>query len=121
MSRSAKRTSLVLGLATLLLAAQAEARTETLSFTHPDPSSVGTFRVYVGSAAGQSDLLTEAVTPSGPDSSGVYTFVIEVESEATLYIRMTAVNAAAQESVDSNEIERNVPLGLPGQPIVVLP
>jgi hypothetical protein len=121
MSRSAKRVSLVLGLATVLLAAQAEARTEQLRFTHPDASSVGTFRVYVGSVAGQSDLLAETVTPSGPDPSGVYTYVIEVESEATLYIRMTAVDTAAQESIDSNEIERNVPLGLPGQPIVVLP
>ena len=111
----------VLGLATLLLAAQAEARTEVLRFTHPEASRVGTFRVYVGSAAGQSDLLVETVTPSGPDPSGVYTYLIELVSETTLYIRMTAVDAAAQESVDSNEIERNVPLGLPGQPIVVLP
>ncbi len=121
MSRSARRTSFVLGLATLLLAAQAEARTEMLSFTHPDPSSVGAFRVYVGSTAGQSDLLTEAVTPTVPEYYSENTYVNEVESEATLYIRMTALDAVARESVDSNEIERNAPLGQPGRPIVVLP
>lgn len=121
MSRSAKRIRFVLGLATLLLAAQADARTELLQFTHPDPSSVDTFRVYVGSGTGQSDLLSEPVTPLGPpNSAGTFTFVIELESQATLFIRMTAV-ADSLESEASNEIQRRVPLGLPGQPTVVLP
>lgn len=121
MSRPLTRMSFILGFATLLFAAQAEARSEVLRFTHEDAGSVDSFRVYVGSQAGQSDLLDETVTPSSPDVSGTYTFTIEVASEATVYIRMTAVAASAGESPASNEIERSVPLGLPGQPIIVLP
>jgi hypothetical protein len=34
---------------------------------------------------------------------------------------MTAIGAPANESVASNEIQRTMPLGMPGQPSVITP
>lgn len=122
MGRAIKRIGFGIALATLFVAAQAQARPETLRFTYPDPSAVSSFRVYVGSATGQSDVLTQTLTSFGsPDADGVYSVTVEIDSPDTVFIRLTALGADSSESVASNEIQRSAPLGAPGRPVVVVP
>ena len=120
--RAIRRVGFAIAVVTLLVASQAQARPETLRFTYPDPSVVSAFRVYVGSAAGQSDLLAQTLSSFGtPDANGIYSVTIDVASNATVFIRMTAVGQDSTESAASNEIQRSAPLGVPGRPIVVVP
>jgi hypothetical protein len=111
-----------LALATLLVAGQAEARPETLRFTQSEAERVSSYRVLVGSASGRSDLLDRALMEIGtPDASGIYSVTVEVDSQSTVYIRMMAVGSDTSLSTPSNEIQRRAPLGMPGQPMIVVP
>lgn len=122
MARAIRRLGFGIALATLLVAAQAQARTETLRFTYSAPDRISSFKVYVGSAPGQSDVLTQTLASFGsPDANGVYSVTVDVGSADAVYIRMTAVGLDSSESVASNEIERLAPLGVPGTPVVVVP
>ena len=103
------------------LAGTAEARQETLRWTQDLGSQVATFHIYVGSSPGSADLLSQSIGVPTPDANGVYSYTLDVDSNATIYVRMTAVNTADVHSTASNEIARSVALGMPGQPIVVLP
>jgi hypothetical protein len=75
----------------------------------------------VGSASGQSDLLDQVVSTASPDQDGVFSVTVDVDSGQIVFIRMTAIGAPANESVASNEIQRTMPLGMPGQPSVITP
>lgn len=120
MRRSISLLTLILGLATLLFAGQAHARPEILRWTHPNASSLSSFRVLVGRSSGQSDLLDQIVSTASQNSRGVFSVTVHVASGQTIFIRMTAIDAASNESVPSNEIQRSVPLGIPGRPIPVI-
>ena len=120
-ARVCARAAFGVALASLFFAARAEARPEVLRFTYAEPERVASYRVLVGSQTGQSDLLDQTVTVGPPDASGTYQFAIDVASERTVYIRLTATGLDGTQSAASNEIQRSVPLGLPGQPMVILP
>ena len=110
-----------LALAMLFYASPAQARPEVLRFTHAEPARVASFRVLVGSASGQSDLLDQTLTVGPPDAAGEFAVLIDIASPATIYIRLTATGTDGTLSAASNEIQRSVPLGLPGRPMVILP
>ena len=105
----------------MLVAGSAQARTETLQWTHPDPSTVASFEVHVGTGPGQSDVLTQNLGTPVPDASGIYSFTINLSTEETVFVRLTALDASSNQSDASNEIQRSVAIGIPGQPQVILP
>jgi hypothetical protein len=121
MKCSTLRRTFLLGLLSLALAGAAEARQETLRFTHPLGSEVASFHVYVGSTPGASDLMNQNVGLPTPDGSGIYTVTIDLDTEETVFVWMTALDTGSLESAASNEISRSVPLGIPGRPVVVQP
>jgi hypothetical protein len=109
------------GLLMLGAAGSAEARQETLRWTHPQNSRVASFRIYVGSAPGASDLISQDVGLPTPDANGIYSFTVELDTEETIYVWSRAVGPTSLESEPSNEISRSVPLGMPGRPTLVAP
>jgi hypothetical protein len=104
-------------LTSLALAAAAEARTETLRWTHPNAAGVAGYKVYYGSASGQHPNVIDvgALTPQ----NGIVTFDLVVPDDLTVYVTVTAYDEYAQESGKSNEKKRLAPLGRPGQPRLV--
>jgi hypothetical protein len=118
MKRSTIRRTFLLGLLSLAVAGAAEARQETLRWTHPLGSAVASFHIYVGSSPGAADLLSQNVGVPTPDGSGIYTVTIDVDTEEAVFVRMTALDVGSLESAPSNEITRTVPLGVPGRPTV---
>ena len=121
MKRSTIRRTFLFGLLSLAVAGAAEARQETLRWTHPVGSAVASFHIYIGSSPGASDLLSQNVGVPTPDASGIYTVTIDLGTEETVFVRMTALDAGSLESSPSNEISRSVPLGVPGRPVVAQP
>ncbi len=115
------RLALPLALFATGLAGAAEARQETVRWTQDLDNEVAAFHILVGSTPGSADLLNQSIGVPTPDSNGVYSYTLDVDSDATLYVRMTALNSEAVPSPASNEIARSVALGMPGQPIVILP
>jgi len=123
-----------IGVALILgVPSMAEARTEVLSWTHPDSASVTGFNVYFGTTSGIYGASTAAGKPA-PDSDGIYSFSLEVPvsmESADLFIAVTAVDAEGGESIYSNEKSRAAPaeepppggeiepLGQPGRPQLV--
>lgn len=95
----------------LAFGAEAFARTETLRWTHTDPSTVAGFRVHwrAGSGATTSE---DAGIPSR-DSAGIYSYSIVVDDAADVYVYLTAYNSKGLTSNPSNEICRGpgVPCG----------
>ena len=112
---------LLCGLALLGAASAAEAREETVRWTHPLAARVASFRIHVGSSPGASDLMSRDVGLPTPDANGVYSFTVEIDTQEAIYVRSTAVDGTSVESTPSNEISRSVPLGVPGRPVVVTP
>ena len=88
-------------LATLFLATQALARTETITWNHPSPPLPTGFAVYQGSSAGVYGPALEIGLPT-PDGSGVYTYDLAVPDNDTVYVVMTAYGNGL-ESPHSNE------------------
>ena len=105
----------------LCVAGAAEAREETVRWTHPLATQVASFRIYVGSSPGASDLMSRDVGVPTPDANGIYSFTVEVDTQETIYVRSTAVAGTSLESAPSNEINRSIPLGTPSRPVVVTP
>ena len=102
-------------LGSILLALPANARIETLRWTHVDVPNVAGFIVYYGLSSG--DYTTIINVPSlQPDAQGVFTFNIDVP-EVTIYVSVTAYNSDEQESEYSNELIRRA-VGKPGTPYV---
>lgn len=101
-------------LAGLTLAAAAQARTETLRWTHPDANNVAGYKVYFGTASGKYPTVID-VGPLSPQN-GVVHYDLVVPDDLTIYVTVTAYDEFAQESGKSNEKKRVAPLGQPGQP-----
>lgn len=117
------RRTLILAVLSFAIAGLAEARQETLRWTHPlGAPEVASFHIYVGSSPGATDLVSQNVGLPTPDGSGVYTFTVDLgDNEETVFVHMTAVDASAVPSAASNTVTRSVPLGMPGTPVVAVP
>jgi hypothetical protein len=106
----------------LLLTAStvASARTETLRWTHNNPSNVAGFVVHYGLSSGNYTTVIDA-PPLQSDAQGIFTFDIDVPDDATIYVAVTAYDDIGQVSAYSNEGTKSpVPaLGKPGRPYVV--
>ena len=115
--------SVPLAVALFLMASTlASARTETLRWTHNDPSSVAEFVIYYGSSsANYTTVIT--VPPLQPDAQGIFTFGISVADDATIFVALTAVDDTGMESGYSNESMRGLgsgpAIGKPGTPYVI--
>ena len=123
MTRKTLRRAMLLAsaLATLTLAGAAEARQETVRWTQDLGDQVSSFHIFVGSSPGAADLLNQPIGVPTPDGAGIYSFTLDVDSESTLYVRLTAINGGDVHSSPSNEVSLSVALGIPGTPIVVVP
>jgi hypothetical protein len=87
-----------------MIAGTAQARTETLRWTHSAPNDVVNFEAYFGSQPGSYDNVVNLGKPT-PDANGVYTATIEVGS-GDVYIALRAVGALSTQSPLSNERAR---------------
>jgi hypothetical protein len=122
--------SALLAVALLLMASTvASARTETLRWTHSNPSNVAGFVIYYGLSSANYTTVID-VPPLQPDAQGIFTFDIGVPDDATVYVALTAYDDADLESGYSNESMRSPAsaeptptpdpaLGKPGTPYVV--
>lgn len=105
----------------LAFASAAEARDETVRWTHALGDQVSTFHIQVGTSPGSADLVDQPIGVPAPDGQGIYSYTLTVDTEETIYVRMTAVDDANVHSLSSNTIERTVALGTPGRPVVQTP
>lgn len=105
----------------LAFATAAEARQETVRWTHALGDQVASFHIQVGTSPGTADLLNQPIGVPTPDAQGIYSYTVDVNTDETIYIRMTAVDSDDVHSLPSNTIERSVALGMPGQPVVQTP
>jgi hypothetical protein len=101
----------------LMASTLASARTETLRWTHNDPSNVAGFSIHYGLSSANYTTVID-VPPLQPDAQGIFTFGISVPDGATVYVAVTAYDGAGQESGYSNEGTRPA-IGKPGMPYVV--
>jgi hypothetical protein len=115
------RRGLLASLVVLGFAAAAEAREETVRWTHSLPADVTAFHIQVGTSPGSANLMDQSIGKPAPNAQGIYTFTVDVNTEETIYVRMLAVSNQDVASDPSNTITRSVPLGMPGQPIVQAP
>lgn len=108
-----------LGLAALVLslAGTASARTELLRWSHPSPSTVAGFKVYVGGASGSYQTTVDVGLPS--PSGGVYSYSLQVPDASTVYVAVSAYGPTGLEGPKSNEQQRLGFLGVPGRPEIV--
>jgi hypothetical protein len=96
-----------LGVATaLLFAVGAEARTEQVRWTHPNPAEVQTFQVHVGPSP---RAYTQTIDVGKParSAAGVYTYDLVVPDTAVVYLAVTATGPTRLRSAFSNEQVRN--------------
>lgn len=106
--KRAMRTVLLGALAVGLMAAgEADARTERLRWTHPDPSSVDRYTIHVGSASGQYDVTQDVVAPPTDVDNNFYADVT-VADDATVFVAVSAWGSGL-ESPLSNEGRRDAP------------
>jgi len=95
--------------ATMLIGAEASARTETLRWTQSEPPAVAGFRVHWRVAGGASN--TENAGLPARDAQGVYSYSINVDDAADVFFSLTAYDGGGVSSYPSNEICRG-----PGAP-----
>jgi cysteine-rich repeat protein len=98
----AARRSLLLSLILVCVANAAQARVETIRWSHPSPAGVTSFRLYVraqGASYGASPAWQGLPTPSG----GVYSTTLTLSDTGTWYVVGKAVNASGESAV-SNEL-----------------
>lgn len=101
------RIVLLGGLAAGLVAAgQAEARTERLRWTHPDPGGVDRYTIYIGSSSGSYTQQQDVVAPPN-DGQAFYTD-IQVADDATVYVAVSATGPGGEGPL-SNELQRDPP------------
>jgi len=83
-----------------LSAVRADARTETIRWTHSEPQRVTGFRIYLGPGAATfpSSLNVGLPAPSG----GVYSATVSLGDSELAYAVITALGSAGEESIYSN-------------------
>lgn len=103
------------GAAVLVVAGQAaEARVETLRWSHPTPANVDGFRIHYGSSPGSYTNTIDVGRPAA--SGGVFSYNLSVGDNATVYVALTAYGAGFLESYPSNEKKLAPPAPAPSQP-----
>lgn len=116
MSTAPKRTMRAIGLALLLLAcaSAASARSELLRWSHPAPSTVAGFKIYVGNAPGVYQTTLDVGKPAA--SGGVFSYSLQVPDPDNVYVAVSAYGSTGLEGTRSNEQLRLGQLGVPGKP-----
>jgi hypothetical protein len=89
----------------LLVAGEADARTERVRWTHPDPGTVERYTIHVGDSPGSYDSTQDVVAPP-TDGEGAFYTDITVADQATVYLAVTAF-ANGLDSDFSNEGQRD--------------
>lgn len=84
----------------LALGQAAEARVETLRWSHSRVADVDGFKVHTGSSAGSYTTMINVGKPSS--SNGVFSFNLNVADNATVYVAVTAYGAGFLESFHSS-------------------
>jgi hypothetical protein len=115
-----------LAVALLLMASTvASARTETLRWTHNNPSNVAGFVIHYGLSSGNYTTVIDAPSLQS-DAQGIFTFDIDAPDDATIYVAVTAYDDVGQVSAYPNEgtkipdfSEQDPAIGKPGRPYVV--
>jgi hypothetical protein len=134
LARRGLRSALLAAALFVMASTVASARTETLRWTHSDPSSVAGFIVYYGLSSANYTTAVDAPALQ-PNAQGIFTLGISVPDDATIFVAVTAYGFDAQESLYSNEgvhspgssvptptpdpSEPDPVLGKPGKPYVV--
>jgi len=91
----------------LMASSVASARIENIRWTHNDPSNVAGFVIYYGLNSTDYTTIID-VPPQQPDAQGNFAFDIGVvPDDATVYVAVTAYDAAGVESGYSNEGTRS--------------
>ena len=84
----------------LALGQTAEARVETLRWSHSSVANVDGFRLHTGSSPGAYTTTIDVGKPSS--SNGIFSFNLNVADNATVYVAVTAYGAGFLESFYSN-------------------
>lgn len=90
----------------LALAGTAQARTETIRWTHGGSIDAVGFRMYSSSTPGPADstkIADLSLAEVGPNAQGEYFYTIDVPDQDTVYVAVTAVSSQNAESFRSNE------------------
>ncbi len=99
----------------LLAASVSAAEMTTLRWTHPTPSQVAGFRVFVGYSSENYEPEFEVDFAGLTPINGIYQVSIEIDGSKPAYVALRAYNS--QETSDlSNERIYTIPLGIPGRP-----
>lgn len=109
-----KMRGLGFGMALLLGAAAANARSELLRWQHPAPATVAGFRVYVGNAPGQYQTTLDVGLAAA--SGGVFSHTLQIPDADSAYVAVSAYGPTGLEGPRSNEQLRPGTLGVPGKP-----
>ncbi|MCA9512324.1 MAG: hypothetical protein KC560_16560 [Myxococcales bacterium] len=104
--RAAATFAVVAGSA--LLAADADARIQSLGWQHADTSNVAGFRVYTRDVGGTYGVPAFDGMPA-PDASGVYHFDLTLPDGSSAIVAVTAYDAQGLESPLSNERQYDPP------------
>jgi hypothetical protein len=84
--------------AVLAFAASASARIEVVRWTHPDPSTVDQFRIFVSPGSGPFDAATATVVNAGipVPVENAYAYALTVPDEDSIWVSVAAANGAGQ-------------------------
>jgi len=102
----------------LLASSVCEAETRLIRWTHPTPSAVTGFRIFVGYSSGNYEPEFELDVTGLTPVNGVYMLQIEIDGTRPAYVALRAYNDAETSDL-SNERILSVPLGIPGRPRLV--
>ncbi len=112
-----RRTSLILGALMLALSVSSVSAAETtlLRWTHPSPSEVTGFRVFIGYSSRNYEPHLEMEFEGLTAVGGVYQAIINIDPTRPVYVALQAYGDE-KTSAYSNERVFTVPLGVPGRP-----
>ena len=102
------RRALIIGLGTILCAGVAQARTETLRWTHSEVSRVLRFEAHIGTISGNYSQIVNLGVPSA-NGAGVRTGDVTVGDNDDVYIALRAVGNDGTISAFSVERQRVAP------------
>ena len=100
--RAWRLRAVIAAAALLALPSLASARTETFTWSHGNPSGLGGFKLYWGTASGSYGPAVVVGLPQ-PNSNGTYSHALSVPDTATIYVVVTAYGSTGLESGYSNE------------------
>jgi hypothetical protein len=97
--------ALLAGAGALAAATAADARTETLRWTHPAPGTVRGFHVHVGPASRQYARAIDVGKPA-PDANGVYSAQIQVGNTDVVYVSISAYGPGGTSAYSNERLRR---------------